>query len=393
MKVSFSCDQCKSSFTVDAQLAGRTGRCRHCGARMVVPAISTSEPSAISGNGRNAAEPGARAVATESHQVIRVVTASSVQSQANQPAERASGWANAVTSEVGLKPITMDAAPALGRRVVQEPEESGTSYNVIIPRELRRQLEGEGQVSKLVRTGYRNARWGAWRAMWAGYRTGTKSYHHFFDILARLSRWISETSYTWSFGILILALVGGMSNRHLLTILGLSAIVILNLIGLAGEFATLVVVAFRHGLFQGLMLVIPPLTLIYLRKHWDECQKTLDRMKVPVVMLCLVVAAYMYVPWLSGNQQSRASLPQRIEGAVEAVTENVGESASMIKQKAEVVKEALPGQIDEAKAKAAEIGAQAKTKFDEWKEKEEATAPGKAVEGGDAAKPAPVRSP
>ena len=37
MQISFSCDSCKSPFTVDAQLAGRHGRCNACGHRTLIP--------------------------------------------------------------------------------------------------------------------------------------------------------------------------------------------------------------------------------------------------------------------------------------------------------------------------------------------------------------------
>jgi hypothetical protein len=275
----------------------------------------------------------------------------------------------------------MDALPALRRREEQESEDSGSCYGIIIPRDMRKELEGRGAAS---------------RAVQAGYRKGITSYRKFFEVLARLSRWISETSYEWSFVFVILAIAGGMANGHAITMFSLSAIVLLNLVGLVGGLVTLVMLAFRESLVQGLLCLIPPWTAIYLWKNRTRYQKTVNRITSPLLILCLVVLAYAFIPWLNGNQPAPATLEGRIKKAVESVEHNVGESASEIVEKAEAVQDKLPGQVDKAKAKLGEIEDKAKTRLDQWKDKDKTPAQGSATDGinpGDPEKPAQNRSP
>jgi len=110
MKITFSCSSCRSEFTVDAPLVGRTGHCKKCGQRIVIPAAAL------------AAKPGAAAtcrsvpVSAPSLGVRREPSASVISAQ--PPRSSAStgspAWLSAI-SQVGLKPITVERMPVVRR--------------------------------------------------------------------------------------------------------------------------------------------------------------------------------------------------------------------------------------------------------------------------------------
>ena len=178
-------------------------------------------------------------------------------------------------------------------------------------------------------------------------------------MLARLSDWISNASYTVSFVCLILAVAGGMIGQHSLAVFALSAIVVFNLVGLAGDAVNLVMLSFRKNPIQGALFLIPPVTVIYLLTDWRRYRETVNRMMIPVFMLCLVVVAYMFIPWLNGDkpgQKTQGTLGQRIEKAVESIKKGVGDSTSKAVQKAGEATDALGGGLDKEKSKAGEAG-------------------------------------
>src|ERR1700744_320422 len=45
MSISFSCDSCGKSFTVDDKFAGKKGKCKQCGATMQIPNGATPQPA------------------------------------------------------------------------------------------------------------------------------------------------------------------------------------------------------------------------------------------------------------------------------------------------------------------------------------------------------------
>lgn len=351
VKVAFACNNCQAPFVVNAELAGRTGRCRKCGRRMVIPAPGPKESPAVSAQQRAVAKAGG-AAATARSTNPRAVTPASEQPVA--PANRPMSWRDAVTSQLGLKPLTRDALPTVGSskatppgpeepksepeelescyklrplpedalpahhsRKYEDPEddESGSTYKLVIPRELRREMQGSGRVPQALRTGYAQ---------------GTKSYRQIFDMLARLSQWISRISYSFSLVFLVLAIAGGMVGQHSLAVFGLSAIVLLNVVGLAGDAVNLAMVSFRKNRVEGVLFLVPPITLIVLWTHWNRYRETVSRMMLPLMMLCLVMVAYMFVPWLKEGQPDPTTLGGRIEKAVESIEDRVGNSASEV---------------------------------------------------------------
>ena len=145
------------------------------------------------------------------------------------------------------------------------------------------------------------------------------AYRLFFGLLGRLTTWISETSYTVSFILIILAVASGMIGRHSLAAMVCGAIVALNLVGLAGDITSLVTLSFRKNPLQGALFLVPPFTLYYLWTDWYRYRDTVRRMRIPLMTLALVVAAYAYVPWLRGGIKAELPGVESVEKAVDAV--------------------------------------------------------------------------
>jgi hypothetical protein len=327
---------------------------------MVVPKSSAREPAAAelvgAAAGAGPSRPRPAAIAP--------------QRQPAPPAHRGMNWREAVTSQLALKPITEDMLPAVRARPQPKPEPEerepnyklksvtkdslpalghkepefekarpGSVYQMVIPRELQKEMAARNRGPSAVQKGYAQ---------------GVHSYRKFFNTLAKLSGWISNTSYTVSFVFLLLAIAGGMINRHSLAVFALSAIVIFNLVGLAGDLVNLVMLSFRKNPIQGVLFLIPPVTLIYLLTDWRRYRETVNRMMVPVFMLCLVLAAYTFIPWLQGDKPSQktpGTLGERINKAAESIKRDVGGSASRALQTAGEAKDAVGEGADETKKK------------------------------------------
>ena len=131
-------------------------------------------------------------------------------------------------------------------------------------------------------------------------------YRSVFSVLARLTSGISEASYTISFILLILAVAGGMIGNHGLASLGLGLIVLLNVIGVIGDFASLVMLSFRKDPMQGVLFLLPPYAVYYIWADWKRYQQIVGRMRIPVLMIGVVLVAYAFVPWLSGERPPAA---------------------------------------------------------------------------------------
>ena len=140
-------------------------------------------------------------------------------------------------------------------------------------------------------------------------------YRSLFSVLARLTSGISEASYTISFILLILAVAGGMIGNHGLVSLGLGLIVLLNVIGVIGDFASLVMLSFRKDPMQGLLFLLPPYAVYYIWADWKRYQHIVGRMRIPVLMIGVVLVAYAFVPWLSGERQPDADDATTVDAA------------------------------------------------------------------------------
>jgi hypothetical protein len=173
---------------------------------------------------------------------------------------------------------------------------------------------------------------GAARSAPNGASPALVAYRTFFGLLGRVTTWISETSYTVSFILIILAVASGMIGRHSLAAMVCGVIVALNLVGLAGDIASLVTLSFRKNPMQGGLFLVPPFTLYYLWTDWYRYRDTVARMRIPLVTLALVVAAYVFVPWLRGGIKEEVPVVESVEKAVDTVEKRLAGQQGVLEE-------------------------------------------------------------
>jgi DNA-directed RNA polymerase subunit RPC12/RpoP len=379
MKITFSCGNCRSQFTVDGQLAGRSARCKKCGEKFVIPATSTVAPpprSAPSDRARSSIPPTGRTLDPRrgSMATSRPKSATgSAPAQAEGVASRSIGWLDAVNSQIALKPVTMMSMPAARKRAREEEEEDEgpAEYKVVIPRDMRKRSAIVTKPAEIAA---------------ASYLEGIRSYRQFFNMLAILFRWINETAYGVSLIFLNVAIVGAIMSRHSLVVLGISLVVMLNVIQLIAGAANLIAIHFRGNIVRGLLFLIPPITVYYLWTGRFRWNKAIHRVTGPMVWLVVVIAAYSYIPWLNGSKSGKESW----KGAVETIRKDVKETMSGLKEKAADLKEKVPGELeklnlDDLKKSADEAVDDLKTRAE--KAIDESRAPAKRDSGGKAEPP------
>ena len=353
MKIAFACPNCAKPLVADSALAGRTGRCRYCGQRTVVPnspsasggpgqggsgnppavadwrtAVASQLPAAASRPSAATDRPAAKPAADEAGDyALRPVTPVKV------PALAASDWDNAELGPAVAAPPGVFTSPATVARpaTVIRPPSRVAAPRVVPPTAAASPLplsattviatlkNSFSALANTVAQSAQNVSPGTVRPVAGGATSILVAYRVFFGLLGRLTNWISETSYTVSFILIILAVASGMIGRHSLAAMVCGAIVALNLVGLAGDITSLVTLSFRKNPLQGALFLVPPFTLYYLWTDWYRYRDTVLRMRIPLMALALVVAAYAYVPWLRGGIKAELPGVESVEKAVDAV--------------------------------------------------------------------------
>lgn len=299
MKITFACPSCAKPLVADATLAGRMGRCRFCGHRALVPS-----------------GPGPAPVADWRTAVAGQLAAPSGPSAAAIDPGTATPAAD-LTGGYRLRPITPINVPAL---VASEWDNAELGPAIDSP--LTAAFPTPATVTPLS----------AGRPAATGNATVLVAYRLFFSLLSRATTWISETSYTVSFMLIILAVASGMIGRHSLAALLCGSIVALNLVGLAGDFASLVTMSFRKNPLQGALFLVPPFTLYYLWNDWRRYRDTVIRMRIPLMTLAVVAAAYLFVPWLRGGKEIPGPIDATVKRVVGTLDENLGNVRGVVDQ-------------------------------------------------------------
>lgn len=285
VKLTFACQRCGTRLLADATLSGRTGRCHKCGHRMVVPDAAAPATSTVHRNaeGSRAAKPSAPPAADRSAPARPVVAGD------EEPYRLADVGPATPPNRVPAERDLFDGYQGSAPVTVEEPD-------FVVTPPPARPLPAATGPSEVMR-----------------------AYRSFFGLLVRGSSWVSEASYTVSFLILVVALAAGMIGNHGLTQLALAAILGFNLVGIVGDVVNLVTLSFRKNPLQGALFLLPPCTLYYLVTDWPRYRETVGRMRIPLLMLCIVGAAYAFVPWLSGGTLDGATVESRLERAVTGI--------------------------------------------------------------------------
>jgi len=260
------------------------------------------------------------------------------------PALAASDWDNAELGPAVVAPPTVFTSPIQGgatpsrgagkqTRVAKKPVDVATSTEAASPTPANFFAALTNRFIQLANDFAPGA---------AGFAPGTArtaangaapmlvAYRVFFGLLGRVTTWISETSYTVSLILIILAVASGMVGQHGLATTLCGVIVALNLVGLAGDIVSLVTLSFKKNPLRGGLFLIPPFTLYYLWTDWYRYRDTVLRMRIPLMTLALVVAAYLFVPWLRGGIKAELPAIDSVEKAVDSVEEKLGSQKGVL---------------------------------------------------------------
>jgi len=311
LKIAFACSKCGSRLSVDAALAGRSGRCRSCGQRLVIPAAA-----AAAGRGPGEADqpPAADELPDWRTAVASQLVGGGGPAAAGQRAGAGVAPRASAASGYSLRPVTPKAVPTLGKAAAAR----------------RRDAEPESMPEDdFEPTAAPVARLSPDRAAYEPTPT-VLAYRWVFGHLLRLSTWISETSYTISFIAIILAIACGMTGQHALAQWGTLAIVALNLVGMAGDVASLVTLSFWRSPLKGILFLVPPFTLYYLWSDWQRYRDAVGRMRIPLVTLTVVAAAYLLVPWLRGGTAGEGQIAESIERVIGTLEEDYGRPQGVV---------------------------------------------------------------
>jgi hypothetical protein len=327
---------------------------------------------------------------------------------------RPTNWQDAVNSTVRLKPIPVERVPAMQRLIKEEDdglEDDSTPYH------LAKEIPPDEKPKRSRR------------------RPGivTSSYHGLFRKSARVLRFINESAYGISILFLMVACVGfamqvyenrespepdthkqstptrglGQIEAELAqadlpaqgqqaadvggeapqappkvrsspikqskwTIIGITGIVVLNLVRLIAGLANLIVIPFEKSPLTGVLFLIPPITFFHIWRHWNKLRKPVKRVIGPALALALVVLAYAFVPGLSRASRTSGGLERRLEASVGIlkgdVTRQVGETTKDGQTLKAKVERRLPGELERAKSAAQEIGNRAQNQVNTLKQ-------------------------
>ncbi len=276
MRIVFYCQSCGSRFDLDAQAAGKQGRCKQCGQRMVVPKAE------------------ALASMTAAPRVAAAV------------ASDGADWLARVGSQVALAPLTVNRMPGLAKwKPKPTPlDDLGDSKPYALV---------EGHRPPVVHH-HASKPAGSAKVFW---RTQ-------LGRVQRAFRWINETAYLISVPFLMLILIGATVRNYTLALFGAEIVVLLNLGRIVSGVANIVVIPFRESPVKGVFFLIPPFTFIYMMNHWDKIRRPVQRVVGPLLTIGLVLLAFMFIPSLA-HKGSRA---MRLRESVESKVQNVSRSTA-----------------------------------------------------------------
>lgn len=291
MAIVFACQSCGSRFELDDRFAGKAGRCKHCGERMTIPSNGAAEA------------PGLK---------LAPAAAPAAQPRATATAGRAPTWIDAVNSQIGLAPLSVQTIPAArtaGRPASPLDDASFTGlYQVRSAPELPR-AAGSGKAAELHNF----------------YRRQVGSFQRVF-------RWLNDAAYLVSVPFIILLLLGAMVRNRPLALFGATVVVLLNIGRLVTGLVNLVAIPFRDSPAQGVMFLVPPLTFVYIAQHYKRLRKALRRVGGPLATLALVALVFAFVPWLTrGEKAAQGDLRERLNTGLQNIEQDVREQADRVR--------------------------------------------------------------
>ena len=272
MIINFACSQCGMPFKVNSKLAGRTGRCKGCGNRMTIPAAPAAD-IARTGRFRLSDQPAA------------------------QDASLSPSMQLAPISE-DLKPLKPKKAPPVA---VAEP----TSYKLAaIPKPSPQQQRAHH------------------RAKPAGKlkRAYQKQIANLSGLLGRLA----NLCLLFTFPCIFLFLLGILLRNWNFVLYGTTGICIFSAARILLIIAQLAFIPFRISFREGVLFLIPPVTLYFIYKHWHQMRKTAAGLVGPIFLVIALFLAFEYIPYLAGkHREGDSTIPGRIELKLDEASRSV----------------------------------------------------------------------
>ena len=253
MSLVFFCQGCGTRFEVSEAMAGKAGRCKHCGQRNAIPrSVPVAAPAVTLARAPVAVGAVASGVSPFTDVGLAPLTAEEL---APAPRKKAARWLDPLADADDSKPYLLAV-----------PEDRTPAFRPASP---------TAPVSR-----------------------GTILWRRALLAIQRPFRWLNDAAYLVSVPFLMLILVGAIGQSRPLALLGALGAVLLNLGRLGTGLVNLVLVPFRAGVLQGLLFLVPPLTVLYLARNWGRMKKATLRVVEPAVTIGLVVVAFTFVPSL-----------------------------------------------------------------------------------------------
>ncbi|MFO0960954.1 MAG: hypothetical protein U0800_26535 [Isosphaeraceae bacterium] len=135
----------------------------------------------------------------------------------------------------------------------------------------------------------------------------------------RLFRALNEWAFIASAPFLAILLLAIAARSYSWAVLGATAVVLLNLTRLVTGLINLVVIPFRDSPVQGVLFLIPPMTVVYCIQNWKRVRKPVGRLLGPALTIGLVVVAFAFLPFLNGGKKTEGSVADRLKAGASSL--------------------------------------------------------------------------
>lgn len=288
MTIKFACPQCGNRFALEDRFSGKIGRCNKCNRRFKIPARK------------------AKAAAVAASGMYRLPNISS--KQASRKRQKAG---LDVPSNVGLAPVShrsLERVAKIDREFLQEDKPGPYKVsNEETPWERRkRRKRKSSKPPSALKEFY-------WARMHG---------------LLKFLKGLSDFGYLLSIPFITMILIAVILGSREWAVTGATGVVLINVVRFYLNLFNLAVLPFRESLSQGIMFLIPPLTLIYLFKRWKKMKRGAKRLVGPTIQIAGVFLAFIFIPVLSsGSLGEGASIRERINAESESLKKDISSEA------------------------------------------------------------------
>ncbi|MDP7267327.1 MAG: hypothetical protein QF408_04080 [Pirellulales bacterium] len=265
MIIDFACSECGMAFKVSSKHAGRTGRCKDCGHRMKIPA-----------------PPAADVARTGTFRL------------SDMPAASSSG----LSPSMQLADISADHRPLAKKKPARDVQPEPTSYKLAA---LPKPSAQERQIQKQSKPPSR----------------AQQFYQRQIANISGILNKITKALFMVTFPCILLLLAGILFKRTDLVFYGSLGVILLCGARIVAVLLRLAIVPFRTSPLEGILFLIPPITLYYMYKYWSEMRRTAGDLGSPIVLLIMLLAAYQYIPFLSGDRPPSGQPPSSSQESAE----------------------------------------------------------------------------